>query len=224
MRVKDQISSATDNDFYLFETMRREPDAGIVRLGLHLRRLETAANELGFAHHQKKITEELASLPPTALPQRVRLTLQRDGFCNVETFPFQPIAEGTIWTVALAETRLSSTDQLLRHKSSRRAVYDAARAEFPMHTTHEVLLLNERDELCEGSITSLFIRIDDGPLKTPPLECGLLAGVLRQSLLESGQAEEAILRPQNLVHATEIFVGNSLRGLIPAQLADGSPN
>ena len=219
MRVKDQVSPAADTDFYLFETMRREPEAGIVRLDLHFRRLKTAANELGFAHEQQKIANALASLPATDLPQRARLTLQRDGSCDVETFPFQPIAEDTIWTLAIAKTRLSSTDQLLRHKSSRRAVYDAARAEFSMETTQEVLLLNERDELCEGTITSLFVRLGHGPLKTPPLTCGLLAGVLRQSLLESGEAEEAILRPLDLAQATEIFVGNSLRGLIPARLA-----
>lgn len=218
MRIKDQVPSAADTNFYLFETMRREPDAEIVRLDLHLRRLETASRELGFSHDPGRISDALASLPEAGHQQRIRLTLQRDGSCCAQAYPFEPVTNGTIWTLAIAETRLSSTDRLLRHKSSRRGVYDAARAEFAAETAQEVLLLNEKGELCEGTITSLFVRLDDGPLKTPSLQCGLLAGVLRQSLLKSGQAEEAVLLPDDLAHATEIFVGNSLRGLIRARL------
>jgi branched-subunit amino acid aminotransferase/4-amino-4-deoxychorismate lyase len=44
-----------------------------------------------------------------------------------------------------------------------------------------VILANERGELCEGTITSLFLDDGSGILKTPPLACGLLAGVLRKS-------------------------------------------
>ena len=72
--------------------------------------------------------------------------------------------------------------------------------------------------LCEGTITSLFLDDGSGILKTPPLAAGLLAGVLREELLDSGKAVEAVLRPQDLSGAT-IYAGNSLRGLIRAVLA-----
>ena len=54
-------------------------------------------------------------------------------------------------------------------------------------------------------------------LLTPPLACGLLPGVLRARLLREGRAREAVLRPADLA-ARRLFVGNSLRGLIPARL------
>ena len=77
----------------------------------------------------------------------------------------------------MAQTRLRSGDPLLRHKTTRRAVYDRARGEFAPAEADEVLLLNERDEVCEGTITSLFVDAGDGgPLLTPALACGLLAG------------------------------------------------
>jgi para-aminobenzoate synthetase/4-amino-4-deoxychorismate lyase len=53
-------------------------------------------------------------------------------------------------------------------------------------------------------------------LLTPPLSAGLLPGVLRAELIESGRAVEAALTRADLNHG--FFVGNALRGLIPATL------
>jgi len=60
----------------------------------------------------------------------------------------------------------------------------------------------------------------DGKLFTPKLSCGLLAGVLREEMIETKQAFEAILTLDDLKTADAIFVGNSLRGLMPAILID----
>ncbi|MXN47484.1 hypothetical protein GR138_19980 [Shinella kummerowiae] len=151
-------------------------------------------------------------------PLRIRLELFADGQIDVQMAAFPPLAPDTIWRLAIATTRLASTDPLLRHKTSRRAAYAAARAEFPATEADEVILANERGELCEGTITSLFLDDGSGILKTPPLACGLLAGVLREELLESGKAVEQVLLPQDLATGV-LLVGNSLRGLIRGRLA-----
>jgi branched-subunit amino acid aminotransferase/4-amino-4-deoxychorismate lyase len=80
----------------------------------------------------------------------------------------------------------------------------------------EAIFLNERDELCEGARTNLFVP-RGGLLLTPPLSSGLLPGVLRASLLADGRARESLLRLPDL--DAGFFLGNSLRGLLPAQLA-----
>ncbi|MEP6340256.1 aminotransferase class IV [Parasphingorhabdus sp.] len=51
---------------------------------------------------------------------------------------------------------------------------------------------------------------------TPPLTRGVLPGVLRAELLENGDAVEADLTAADL--DSGLWVGNSLRGLIKAQL------
>ncbi|WP_312798152.1 aminotransferase class IV, partial [Tianweitania sp.] len=122
-----------------------------------------------------------------------------------------------IWTLRLAATKLPSHDPLLAHKTTRRALYETARAEFAQHEAQEVLLSNELGELCEGTITNLFVDRGDGILATPPLTSGLLPGVLRGELLESGRAVEQVLFPADL-QGGQIYVGNSLRGLIAARL------
>lgn len=217
-------------DLSLIETLRFEPDSGFVRLERHLARLERSAAALGLPGAEGARKALLAALPPSALPGRaeggaphavplrVRLELFADGRIDVQTAAFTPLAPDATWRLAIATTRLASTDPLLRHKTSRRAAYAAARAEFPATEADEVILANERGELCEGTITSLFLDDGSGILKTPPLACGLLAGVLREELLESGKAVEQVLLPQDLATGV-LLVGNSLRGLIRGRLA-----
>lgn len=208
--------------FELIETFRREADGTFLRLGRHLARLKASAGALGFAFNLRGIEHELDRLHGRNGALRVRLQLSRDGSAVVTSEQFQPLAEGAVWTLRIARTtRLDAGDALLRHKTTRRSAYDHARTEFPKAEADEVVLLNGAGEACEGTITTLFADLGDGrPLATPPLSCGLLAGVLRAEMLETGAAREAMLTPTDLAAAQALFVGNSLRGLIPARLAD----
>jgi 4-amino-4-deoxychorismate lyase len=206
-------------DLSLIETLRWEPDGGFVRLERHLARLVRSAKDLKLTNSEHARDALTAAIPTQAsAPLRVRLELFADGRIDVQTAPFTPLAPDVTWRLKVATTRLASADPLLRHKTSRRAAYAAARAEFPATEADEVILANERGELCEGTITSLFLDDGSGILKTPPLACGLLAGVLREELLESGKAVEQVLRPEDLALGM-VFVGNSLRGLIPSERA-----
>jgi len=204
-------------DFSLIETMRLDPETGFARLDRHLGRLKQSADALGFVGADGAASA-LSAVSTADGPLRVRLELFGDGQIEVTTAPYVPLAPLAEWRAAIASTRLSSTDPLLAHKTSRRDHYQAARAEFPASDIDEVVLLNERGEICEGSITTLFVPDDEGLLLTPPLECGLLAGVLRAELLQTGKAEIAKLSPKDLIDR-QFFLGNSLRGLIPARLA-----
>ena len=78
--------------------------------------------------------------------------------------------------------------------------------------------MNEKDEVCEGCVTNLFLEAPNGGLLTPSLHCGLLQGVLRGEMLKNKKASEAVLTLRDAVSAKSVFVGNSLRGLIRAQL------
>ena len=75
----------------------------------------------------------------------------------------------------------------------------------------ELIFCNERGELAEGARSNIFIRSGDVWL-TPPLDAGLLPGVLRAQMIGEGRAREAVLTPRDL--AGEVWLGNSLRGLI----------
>jgi 4-amino-4-deoxychorismate lyase len=207
--------------FELIETLRWEPQAGFVRRERHLARLFRSVVELGFERNRIAIEKVLASVGGHAA-LRVRLTVAANGAARVTAQSFAPLASDSVWTLRIAETRLNSSDPLLRHKTTRRDLYQAARAEYPVADADEVILLNERREVCDGTITNLFLHNDEnGPLLTPRLQAGLLPGILRQELLDAGKAREATLTPADLRAARRLFVGNSLRGLTRARLLDG---
>ncbi|MGE6742716.1 aminotransferase class IV family protein [Allorhizobium pseudoryzae] len=205
-------------DFLLIETLRWEPEAGFLRLDQHLRRLSRSADALGF--RQPVDAKDLLKAAVSGEEDlRVRLTMNFRGKVEVTTLTIKPEPEGRLWRLKIADQRMKSDDALYRHKTTRREPYDAARAEFDKSEADEVLLLNERGELCEGTITNLFVESDGGVLITPPLSSGLLPGILRADLIREGKARSDILRPADL-KGRKVFVGNSLRGLIAAELVD----
>lgn len=182
--------------------------ARLVRLPLHLARLEQSAQFLGWSCNLALAEAELRKAVPEA-SARMRLTLDAMGRIHVEAAPMPMRA--VHWRVGVAGQRLQSGDAWLRVKSSRRAGYDAARAAMPA-CVDEVILLNERDEVCDGSITTVFFDRGQG-LRTPPLVCGVLPGVLRAEL----SVREEVLHAKDLPNV-RLWVGNSLRGLMQATL------
>jgi len=55
---------------------------------------------------------------------------------------------------------------------------------------------------------------------TPALSSGLLPGILRADLIRERKARSEVMRPEDL-RFRKLFVGNSLRGLIRAELVEG---
>ena len=100
-----------------------------------------------------------------------------------------------------------------RHKTTDRAFYDQARLSAGCF---EVVFVDPDGFLTEGSFTNIFVE-RGGQLLTPPLSRGLLPGVLRAEMIDSGRAVEADLAAEDL--AGGFFIGNALRGLMPAILA-----
>lgn len=174
--------------------------AGAPRWPLHLARLRRSAGLLGW------LCPEVTPSGPDH-PARLRLTLDREGTVEWTVAPLPPAKPE--WRVGLAAQRLRSDDPWLSVKSTRREAYDQARAALPMGLD-EVIFLNERGEVCDGSITTVFFDRGQG-MRTPPLSSGLLPGVLRAEL---GCPEE--LLPADDLPGVRLWVGNALRGLMPA--------
>ncbi|RPE67042.1 4-amino-4-deoxychorismate lyase [Pacificibacter maritimus] len=201
------------SEFRVIETLGWSAFGGAARINRHLARMQATCAELGIDFPEEQLRHLVNGVTGFA-SQRLRLTVDPDGQGALEQFDMPD--SSAKWTVSIASQRLDSADPWLRRKTTKRALYLQARSDMPAGVD-EVLFLNERDELCEGTISNIFVR-RNVRLLTPPVSCGLLPGILRQELLDVGRAEEEVLTVKDLKIAKAIFFGNSLRSLIPAEV------
>ena len=202
--------------FALYESLLWEPRSGYFLLERHMQRLAGSAAHFGFAldleDARARLAEFAASLPPR--PRKVRLELSADGAIaleHVDAKPSSPVH------VAVAAMPVDSADEFLRHKTSRRGVYERALASRP--GAQDVLLWNERRELTETCAANLVLEID-GRRLTPPISSGLLPGTFRCHLLERGEIGEAVLSVDAIERASGLFMINSVRRWCELRLPD----
>lgn len=209
--MESPLHETVPDGLEVIETFGYTPKTGFARLGLHLDRAEVTCVRLNFPFDRGVALQTIGEAVADT-PARVRMTVDATGRVTVTA---ADLAEAKrLWRVGVAEVRLNANDPWLRVKTTHRVTYDTVRAAMPSGVD-EVIFLNEQDQICEGTITNVFVE-KDGVLITPPLVCGLLPGVLRQELLDSGEAVEAILTVDDL--SDGFYLGNSLRGLIEAEL------
>lgn len=208
---------ATAEPFEILETLRWEPERGAFLLGGHLERMEAAASYFGAPFDLRRISAALeAHVAPFSGARRVRLLLSLDGDVRAESAPLtEPFVRegGAAMRVMIARTRLDAGHAFVRHKTTRRTVYDAALTEAKAAGADEAILLNGAGRVADGSFTTVFAEIG-GVLVTPPVSEGALPGVLKRNL----SAVERPLTVGELLRAEAIYVGNSVRGLIRAVL------
>ncbi len=205
-----RVSSSLD--FQLLETMLY--DNGIAYLDEHIERLSRSAAELGFDLNIEQLKIRLDSI--TGERQRLRLLLSRNGEITVESFSF-PEQDEPLRTLAFSKDPVDPENPLLYHKTTMREIYNHAKASVP--DVDDVILWNNRGEVTESAIANIVAEID-GKLVTPPVECGLLPGSMRAALLKEGEISERIISIEKFRVAQRIFLINSLRGWMPAQLRE----
>jgi len=199
----------------LIETFKWTPGEGYALLDRHLDRLLDSAAYFALPVTRQAATDFLETESRAWIePMRVRLTLSDTGL-DLAAVPLPP--NPAKFRFAVPSERLDSASIWLAHKTTNRAFYDAPRERaHARHALNEVVFLNERAELTEGSFTNLFIE-KSGLLLTPALTSGLLPGTLRAELIAQGRAEERVLTLADLASADAIYLGNSVRGLIRAE-------
>ena len=208
--------------YELIETLRWEPDGGFPELEPHILRLMRSAQALGFHDDLSKIFEALdAAISGASSAQRIRLSLAKDGKVKVFAQALNPMSSPA--SLRLSKNPLTPRVQITEHKVSARSFYDGERARIAdLAPCDEVIFINEAGYICEGSFTSLFAQID-GQLYTPPVSDGLLPGILRAQMIGRNEATEKQLTLDDLKSAQALYIGNSLRGLMPAKMASFEP-
>lgn len=205
-----------DEPFELLESILWHD--GYQRLAMHLDRIENSARYFDFNFDRQAVAAALQEAATHFLQSqrlKVRMTLDRSGTIKITHAPAAIIAQGD---VAISSKRVFSGDRFVRHKTTRRSLYDQQYQWALEQGLNEILFLNERDEVTEGAISNVFLE-KDGEWLTPPIRSGVLPGVFRRHLLETNpRAKERVLQPSDIASANAIYLCNSVRGLTKVNL------
>jgi para-aminobenzoate synthetase/4-amino-4-deoxychorismate lyase len=213
--VKASILTRQEPSFELLETMAWSPEDGFALLDGHLDRLMASAGYFGVAgvnveHLRASLARAVAGC---ATRQKVRLLVGRDGTSRIEVSTLVPVRQPL--RSVLAPAPIAMDDVFLYHKTTRRAVYEEARRQCPEADT--VILWNARGEITEATEANVVVEIE-GKAVTPPVESGLLPGVMRKYLLASGEIGERRVSVADLRAASRIWLINSVWGRVRANL------
>jgi para-aminobenzoate synthetase / 4-amino-4-deoxychorismate lyase len=204
----------------LFETIRIEHGKAC-HMDMHLERITKSASELNIKFDLNRaigLIKETCSQLDTHLIHRMRLDLSAEGLLSIKTAVIQNLEPGPVlWASDLlaTDTTMSSTDQLLGHKVTRRKLYDQAWLAAEKLGAFDALFMNERGFVTEGGRSNVFIK-KDGQWITPPLASGCLPGVMRSIVLKDSeyQAIEQNITRRDVLNAEEVIFTNALRGIV----------
>lgn len=202
--------------FGLIESMYAA-DGDAPKIERHFERMMRSAGELGIPcdpHYLEGVTMD--AVRAAWQPSKIRLELAPDGTVKVDSVPLAPLPDNPV--AIIAKLRLPSDDPLLRYKTTRRRLYDLERERLKnVPNGFDVIFLNDRDEVAEGAITNVFAEFGS-ELVTPPVDCGLLPGIMRAEVLSRKGVSERILTLDNLRLADRVVLTNAVRGAVPVTI------
>ncbi|RKY39828.1 MAG: aminodeoxychorismate synthase component I [Candidatus Omnitrophota bacterium] len=215
-RLKADFLSEAGREFQLIETILYSKGRFFL-LTLHLQRLRESAEFFDFCYNERWIKEKLYQIRERlrfALSYRVRLLLFKNGDVSITYQPISALGADKERFIALSKERVRSEDIFLYHKTTRRWLYEREYQRYKRLGFYDVIFRNEKDEITEGAISNLFVKLK-GRYYTPPLSSGVLNGVYRRYLLgRRKDIQERVLRWEDIEKAEEVYLTNAVRGMV----------
>jgi para-aminobenzoate synthetase/4-amino-4-deoxychorismate lyase len=216
--IKTRVLTQPAQSFDVIESMLWTPNGSYFLLDHHLARLGESAEyfaiPIDLLALQDQLADLRATLPPVA--HKVRVSVTPRGRISITATPLSEIPLPPVMRVKLAAQPVDSRNVFLYHKTTRRDMYEAARA--AQSDCDDVLLWNERGEITESTIANIVVELN-GQRYTPPVDCGLLPGTFRADLLERGLLHERVILKEEVFAAAHVWLINSVRGWLECQLA-----
>ncbi len=214
--LKADFLTKANYNFKLIETILW--DRGFKFLREHLNRIRDSASYFGYSYSLKYLLKELKRVERKFLKGRrykVRVLLNNKGVVNIEYSEIK--RQDALVYVAISKYRVDSEDIFLYHKTTNRALYDREYAFYRVLGYYDVIFLNSRGEITEGSISNVIIKKNNN-FYTPVFSSGLLAGIYRGYLLKKGLVKEKKITFSEFLSADKVYLSNSVRGMVEVRV------
>lgn len=189
------------SDFKLVETILVK-NCKMKYKTLHFNRMKNSAKELGF-----KFNNDILKIKPEK-DGILRILLSRDSIFETQYLSLNSISTNKI---TISDTPIDSKNELLQHKTTHRPWYEKSLIKIKKNEIFDEIFVNEKGEITEGTRSNIVLQLD-GNLYTPPVNCGILNGVMRQKMAKVLTEKKLYLK--DLKCAEKIFCINSVRGIV----------
>jgi len=218
---KARFLHAALKQYEIIETLRYDPGKGFALITAHIHRLAASAAYFNIPCNRSALKRMLKERAAGFRPQkayRVRILMNDAGDCKLSHAIISDTVR-TQRTIAVSKHAVDSRNVFLRHKTTNRRLYDAEHRKARKRGLSDVIFMNEKHQVTEGAISNVFVK-KNGIYCTPPVSCGLLPGTYRDALLKrkKGIYREKVLWYTDLVHADEIYLCNSVQGMMRVTL------
>lgn len=245
---KEAVISVFDHGFLygdgIYETMRVY-DGVIFKLDEHIKRLYRSASLIGLTIPQGvdslKISIYETLMANNLRNAYVRLTVSRGRgelgldpeLCSEPTvviiahkFKEYPktLYENGIKAI-IAQTRRNLIEAINPKIKSLNFLNNIlAKIEAKRVGAYEAIMLNVNNELTEGTISNVFF-YKEGALCTPSIECGILDGITRETIIEIARRKnlkikEGRFKREDIYSSEEVFITNTTLEVMPVSSID----
>jgi branched-chain amino acid aminotransferase len=231
----------------MFETMRSY-GGRIFRLADHMRRLKQSADIIGLRLEQtdaalsdictqlldrNSLSDAILRISVTRGPSTGGIGISKAGSPTIVAFarPPSPLPAkaytGGVSARIVSVSRVATTAIDSRVKSMNFLNYILARAEAERAGAYEAIMLDGSGQIAEASTGNIFFAKGDC-LVTPSLDCDILPGITRATVIEIARetelkVEERTILPSELPEFSECFLTNSGVELLPVSKIDDAP-
>ncbi len=194
--------------FELLESVLWQPGKGSYLLHGHLRRMKHSAEYFDFPFNRAAAINALRAVGEKCnQPSKLRLLLSRHGRFSCTAHALSPRRDEPL-RLTLATQPIDRQQVWFYHKTTVRHIYEQSAGR--VGGFDEIVLYNEQSELTEARTANIVVQLG-GRRYTPPVRCGLLAGVLRRRLLRRGLVKVRALTLDDLAKAEKIWLVNSVQ-------------
>jgi para-aminobenzoate synthetase/4-amino-4-deoxychorismate lyase len=223
--LKGKFLTGIAADFALIETLLYHPVTGYHYMQEHLERLKASSALFNFNCPLSTIYDELIKLSKNMCATtnyKIRLILKQAGQFVITSSEMPIVENNNTYFIRFSPNKTYSRNILFQHKTTSTYVRDFYDNEYTIakknYNCDEVIFVNEKNQITEGSRTNLFIE-KNNIFYTPPIQCGLLNGIMRQQFINNKNIKtvEKVLYQDDIYNADNIFLTNSVRGILPAK-------
>lgn len=210
--LKSKFLTEPDEHFEIFETMLVR-NGDVVFLKEHFQRMKAASGYFLFNFNEKRMRKEIRKVLSNIENQKkykLKINLNKTG--KIKTHLKEIVSDQSEIKIILSASRTNSQNKFQYFKTTNRKLYDQEFGFYHSKGFFDVIYLNERGELTEGTRTNIFINQGSMTI-TPSLRSGILPGIYRKYLLKQNtNIKERSVTIQDLISAEEIILTNSVRG------------